>query len=598
MMLTGGKGVFGGKRGVCTLAFMVCMLIFTSVGFCQVGPEDVLILVNENSPTSKYIAKLYRQYYPAITESQVLYLSGLTDCSGPASTSADEIIATRKDYDLLIADPVRAYLLANNMVNSVRVIITTAGMPYRIEDTYVYFANLVSPGGSAGYPYGYIGYVNAASVESELTVLFQTDSLFETPLALYDRVVNPYQGYRNSDIHLFDRDIVFNLPNMNWRYPTTLIFGHEPPMMEGDHLTLQGVRDRNFSVGDMYLTCRLDGPKDQGQSAVFAVRQMLERSRKASSTQYGINPAEAVVVLDDAPGASDLNNNRIYNLNISVDYIIFQSGVSQPPNTGYAETRDDFNSGFHQMTDSYVADSIFNTATMPNGNDLTVVCDKRPAHRTNQDDLGAGQSAVAVCTFGVNGDESSPESYIKTGGPAGGPLFDLTYGSVFCSLESFNAVTMFSDVSVGQGKIVDFLEIGGCGAIGHSFEPYEESTMDTEFIFYNLLADSDKDGRADVSFVEAAFTGIPHISWSEVVIGDPLMRIAYGPGGYAQPIAEGDLNCDGQVANLADFAVFAKTFLSTFDDDDGSGNYNDLCDFDRNGVVDLEDFVTFVGLYQ
>ncbi len=60
-----------------------------------------------------------------------------------------------------------------------------------------------------------------------------------------------------------------------------------------------GKHDREFSAGDMYLTCRLDGPKEQGESAVFAVRALLERAKRASSLSYGINPAQAVVGFDD-----------------------------------------------------------------------------------------------------------------------------------------------------------------------------------------------------------------------------------------------------------------------------------------------------------
>ena len=73
----------GGARGI--LVLVICVFaIFCSESFSStVGPNDVLILVNENSPTSRYIAKLYRQYHPDVLKSQVLYLSGLADCSGP-----------------------------------------------------------------------------------------------------------------------------------------------------------------------------------------------------------------------------------------------------------------------------------------------------------------------------------------------------------------------------------------------------------------------------------------------------------------------------------------------------------------------------------
>ena len=53
-----------------------------------------------------------------------------------------------------------------------------------------------------------------------------------------------------------------------------------------------------------------------------------------------------------------------------------------------------------------------------------------------------------------------------------------------------------------------------------------------------------------MTFVEAAFTGIPYLSWSEIVIGDPLMQIAYGPGeDMSWEQKEGDVNQDGYVSS-------------------------------------------------
>ncbi|MGD9109787.1 MAG: hypothetical protein PVG93_02495 [Phycisphaerales bacterium] len=587
-------------KGFIFVTLVLCLIAIPASGVIE--PNEVLILVNDNSHTSRYIAKLYCQYYQEIPELQVLYLSGLTDCSGPSSTAADEII-TRDQYDELIAEPVRDYLIDNGLVNKIKVIATTAGLPYRIEDMYSYFANVVRPGGSTPYLFDYIAYVSAASVESELAVLFQTEPSIPIPSLLFpfDRAVNAYQGYRNSGINLFERDILNNIENLHWQHPRVLYIGHQPPFVEGEELTQEGIRDRDFSAGDMYLTCRLDGPKEQGQSAVFSVHKMLERSKRASSTQYGINPSEAVAIFDDAPGVSNINSNRIYNLNVAVDYIIWQQGTQQPPNTGYAETRDDYNSGFKQATGQTVVADQLNVGQMNAGYDLTVICDKRPNHRTNQDDLDPNRLCSVIASYGTNGDESSASDYMKTEGPNDGPLFNLAYGAVMASVESLSAVTMFSDVTTSpaaQGKIVDFLEIGGCGAIGHSFEPYSDASIDTEFLVYNMLADFDEDGFADVTFVEAAFTAIPYLSWSEVTIGDPLMRIAYGPGGSADELLDADFNNDGTI-DIADLIVFAEAYLGCLHsaDDTLFDRYNDVCDLDHDGTVNIKDFACFASAY-
>ena len=360
-----------------------------------------------------------------------------------------------------------------------------------------------------------------------------------------------------------------------------------------------GVEDRHFSVGDMYLTCRLDGPKVQGQSAVFAVRKMLENASLASDPAYGINEADAVVVLDDAPWAENFNDNRIYNLDRYVDFIVYEEGQQQPPDTFYPEYRDDYHSCFEQMTGQTIGYDILNVAPMIQAYDITVLCDMQNEHRINQADLLANEVAVAVASFGTNGDEGTSKDYILKDGPNDGPLFNLAYGAVFCSIESFNAVTMFSGASTtNQGSIIDFLEIGGCGAIGHVFEPYSDAVIDVEFLFYNLLADSDEDGFADMSFIEAAFTAIPYLSWAEVTIGDPLMRIAYGPGGQAIAANPADIDRDGQTGTIEDMAVWVNSYLGSLNDTGGSfDDYSDLCDLNQDGEVNLIDFALFAEFF-
>lgn len=598
----------GNFRREVVVPFLCALVLFSTFSVCalgQLGPEDVLILVNENSPTSKYIAKLYCEYYPEISKSQVLYLSGLVDCSGPASTAADEII-TREQYNQFIAEPVRAYLTDQNhpqRITQIKLIITTAGMPYRIEDSNPSFANAIYPAGSSHtIVSNNVLNIDAASVESELTCLWYGD-YGDNPFGLDNRLVNPYQGYRYSSIKLFTRAQP-NTKTMQWSY--AISFVETEPKMEGELLMTwpltYGTINRSFNAGDMYLTCRLDGPKQQGKTAVFAVRAMLERAMRASSTSYGVNPLQAVVVFDDAPN-SGLDQNRVFNLDSSVNYWVYEPDVPQPPNAPGVLTKDDYVAGFTAMTNESVDYSDINTGLMDSANDLCVILDRRSGTRTNQADLDAlvdtypqrqpDQGAILVATFGCNGDEGSASNYLIQGGPDGGALFSLVNGAVFTSVESLNAVTMFSDVQtqpVAQGKLVDFIEIGGAGAIGHSFEPMSNAIIDNEYLFYNLLADMDDDGRADLTFIEAAFTAIPHLSWGGVVIGDPLMQIAYGPGTKAWTQLYGDVNNDGRV-NYADIWFIKRCFGSVLNTADPVAfeRYNDLCDVNRDGRINYAD---------
>lgn len=580
------------------VSFLCSLAIFSTPALGQLHPSDALILVNENSPTSRYIAKLYRQYYPEIDESQVLYLSSLADCSGPESSPGDEII-TRQEYNDLIAEPVRDYLADSNYperITEIKLIITTAGMPYRIEDTV--YSDAVYPSGSnPSVVSEHTSDLNAASVESELVGLWYGD-YGSNPFGLDNRLVNPYQGYCYSGLDLFDRAVP-GTKSMEWSLPLSLV--GPAPKMEGEPLSF-GTINRSFNAGDMYLTCRLDGPKNQGQSAVFAVRAILERAKRASSADYGVNPLQAVAVFDDAP-ASTLDDNRVFNLDTFANYWVYEPDVPQPPNAPNVLNKDDYVAGFRAMTNESVDYSNLNTGLMGSAYDLCVILDRRSGTRTNQADLEAlpdtyperqqEQGAILVATFGCNGDEGSASNYILRGGPDEGALFNLVNGAVFTSIESLNAVTMFSDCNtlpVSQGKVVDFIEIGGAGAIGHSFEPRSTAAIDNLYLFYNLLTDSNGDGKADLTFVEAAFTAIPFLSWSEVVIGDPLMQIAYGPGQKAWYPLLGDANNDGRVNFFDMWLIRGRVggMLNTTDET-AFERYNDLCDVNKDGIINFFD---------
>jgi hypothetical protein len=107
---------------------------------------------------------------------------------------------------------------------------------------------------------------------------------------------------------------------------------------------------------------------------------------------------------------------------------------------------------------------------------------------------------------------------------------------------------------------------------------------------YNLLADENGDGFADLAFAEAAFTAIPFLSWAEVVIGDPLMRIAYGPGQKAWTPLTGDANNDGRVNN-GDLSLVRFRQNSSLEGTEAEFElYNDLCDINRDGRINLGDF--------
>ncbi|MDD5134728.1 MAG: dockerin type I repeat-containing protein [Phycisphaerae bacterium] len=608
MTKTFGPGV-AAEPCVALRRILLCAFVLSfcaAASYADISGQNVLVLVNSNSPTSRYIAKLYRQYHPDVPAEQVLYLPNMNNCSGPDASAADEII-TRETYNQCIATPVRQFLLDVNhpeRITQIMVIVTTAGMPYRIEDTS--FPNVIYPAGSvANDVISHESSVDAASVESELTCLWYCD-YGSNSFQKRNRMINPYQGYRASPIDLFARQPP-GTKQMRWTIAISHLatLGVEHPFMEGILLPLRyGTTDRRFNAGDMYLTARLDGPKQQGQSAIFAVRKMLERAKRASNPAVGINPAQAVAVFDDAPNTAlssvFTDENRVFNIDGSANYWIYQANASQPPSAPTILIKDDYIAGFSDMTSASVDYSALNVSSMCLADDTCVMLDRRPNRRTTQQDLDdcaisdpnriGEQLIVLLAAYGTNGDEGSSKTYLLNGGPTGEALFNLTNGAVFTSFESFNAVTMFSDAVTYQAKIVDFVSIGGSGAIGHSFEPQPDAAIDNEFLFYNLLADNDGDGAADLTFIEAAFSAIPYISWSEVVIGDPLMRIAYGAGGKAWNPVLGDINIDG-IVNIKDVRDFKKaqdgSLYST--DPECFDSYNDLADLNNDGKINIKD---------
>jgi hypothetical protein len=587
-----------------TLLATVFLCLFSAI--CGgVGPEHVLVLVNENSPTSRYIAKLYREYHPEITDTKFLYLSGLVDCSGPNSTPADEII-TREQYNVLIAEPVRIYLYYLNSLGNpdqIRLLITTAGMPYRIKDTNSAYSNAVYPAGSNPLTIGNNeSQIDAASVESELTCVMHGD-FGDNPFGITNRMVNPYQGCR-SGFELFTKSEENVDSNLRWTIGVSLVPGVDSPKMEGN-LYWFGPRNRIFCPANIFLTARLDGPKRCGESAIYIVRQMLERARRASHPLWGVNPAQGWVVFDDAPTlGSDLDYNRVFNLNTGNSYWLKAADSSSPPDAIKACLRNDYVKGFIALSNAEPYSGMLNIAPMGLANNLCVALDYRNYTRTSQNDLSSyaaehpqrrgNQGIVGLACFGVNGDEGSSSHYLQTDGPEGTELFNVLNGAVFTSLESFNAVTMFSDVATlpsAQGKIINFITLGGTGAIGHSFEPQTDAAIDNEFLFYNLFADADGDGEADLTFIEAAFSAIPYLSWGEVVIGDPLMRITYGPGSRTSwKSLEGDVNRDG-IVNLLDVSLIESlSGAELFSTDPATFEaYNDLADTNRDGIIDYED---------
>lgn len=503
--------------------------------------ENLLLLVNAESPCSTAVAAIYRSYYPDLPADQVLYLTGLPDCASLSSDPADEII-TRDQFETLIAQPVRDYLIASGLVNDVYCIVTTAGMPYRIEDSHSDLGAVVYPAGSSPILTFDNRYrVDAASVESELAVLFQVDPALPdgTRMPIEGRIVNPYQGYI-SPIRAWQsqRDILFRRDLLRWTYMWRVTYS---PKIEGvfDYGG-RSAEDRIMSAGDVYLVARLDGPRAEGTWPVRTVREMLRRAAVVSRPErpdfVGYNPAKSVLVVDESDCGHLLAYAQVFNFPPQYHSLTFHEKPTPP---GAEEFGVSFNEWNHfERAYAWLTgnDPLWDQPCLsPSEFGLggSVLWDPS-CGLPNEDDLPEGTGICGLMTYGRNAQDGRPSNYLLASGPDGEELFPCVYGAVFSSLESYNAVTMFSDAPTGQGKIVEFITMGGTAAVGHAFEPVPDALVQGDYLMANLLRDDDGDGIGDLTLVEATFTGLPYLSWSEVMIGDPLMRLHLGRGGIVE----------------------------------------------------------------
>jgi uncharacterized protein (TIGR03790 family) len=131
------------------------------IGAAQ-GPANVLVVVNDSSAFSRGVADYYmrRRQIPARNLCHI------------RATERQDI--DRAAYDHEIAAPIAACLTNNNLIETILYIVTTVGVPLRIEGT----------AGIGG---------NAASVDSELAALY-SDLASGKPHAVDASLSNPFFG--------------------------------------------------------------------------------------------------------------------------------------------------------------------------------------------------------------------------------------------------------------------------------------------------------------------------------------------------------------------------------------------------------------------
>ena len=102
------------------ICFTAALLAVATAGYASGSYDDVLLVVNDNSPVSSHIAQVYQLSRDDLTH--VCHLATSTEETIDASTFIKEIV-----------NPVRAYIVENNLQDVINYVVTTKGVPLRIN---------------------------------------------------------------------------------------------------------------------------------------------------------------------------------------------------------------------------------------------------------------------------------------------------------------------------------------------------------------------------------------------------------------------------------------------------------------------------------
>jgi uncharacterized protein (TIGR03790 family) len=161
--------------------FLTLFVLASSVVFGQsIDYTDVAVIVNDNSPTSISIGD-YFQNARNIPNENIIHVSA------PTTDDIDSL-----QFELIRAQ-IEDYLIANDLVNSINYLVTTKGLPLRIDSECVASTNIDK---------------SCASFDSELTLILGT---FSNKIGLNGSTSNPiynatqHFSKANSGIYLVTR---------------------------------------------------------------------------------------------------------------------------------------------------------------------------------------------------------------------------------------------------------------------------------------------------------------------------------------------------------------------------------------------------------
>lgn len=363
------------------------------------------------------------------------------------------------EFEAKIRNPLRSFLTTNNLQRNISVFTLTKGLPHRIYDINTPTLGDNPNSASAQLSAGNISY---ASVDAELALLYQNLSAGENNGRLDSHadnvVLNPYHNTAQS---------ITDFSRTNVASP---LFFEE---VGGAAFLLHTSNGGPFAdAGRLYLTSRLDG------NSVDDVIGMIDRARVANYQQFDDR------ILFDETESGLLDGSSLFNNSLG-------------------QLGDDYDETVAQLATKYSNVTLEETGVFQIG-----------ANADNY--LGTVEGQVVTDNIAV---------LASYGGNHGGNVtgfvesFEGQFvdGAILNTFESYNA-KVFGDVTTGfsdQSQLSSYIEVGGTFGIGQTWEPFAFSLADNEVLLENFLF-------GGLTWVEAAWTSIPWISWQHVVVGDPL----------------------------------------------------------------------------
>lgn len=512
------------------------LALFPSPTHAQLRETQVLVVYDSRIADSRAVAEHYAGsalvpggtggnpgLHPRVHVVDLATLPGAGVVPTPPATAVPDI-----DYPTFISalrDPLRVHIASSGLSRSIRSIVLTKGIPHRILNIGIPTDPNQPPtiGDNPGqvnaaFSGGYYGNLTFASVDSELTLLWQSLSINENGGVGDSKadgwILNPYwRAFQPTTT--FAGVSITAWPNTLIHQNRTFLKPSQGGLCDASYDGLQWYNQpiagpctapanaNALTPGDIYLVCRLDGN---------TVADVVAALNRAQNLTVPMNTASALLDKDG----------------------VLYSGV-QLDNMGPAEINN--GADYDQTNAFFFADRRLNTANVRFNNQPGMAQFYVGPHTAYSGYTTIiSTPVILLASLGANHNGNTLPAAMTTYGQS----FNLLPGAIFNSVESYNGRAfggLGQNPFAPQQQAADFLadpsstRIGGTFAVANVWEPLAWTSADNLQIVRHFLL-------GNLSWAEAAYSSLPVLSWQQIVLGDPLARVKRN---------REDINADGSV---------------------------------------------------